>query len=83
MSDLGPVIITAREVYDAVIRVSTQVTDLSAQITAVAKDQVEIAKSMDDHEARIRSLERGRWPIQSLTVLISIAALAVAFFLKK
>jgi hypothetical protein len=32
----------------------------------------------DDHEGRIRSLERARWPLPSLAVVVSVASLAVA-----
>ena len=31
-----------------------------------------------DHETRIRSLERGRWPLPSLAVLVAIGSLIVA-----
>lgn len=34
----------------------------------------------DDHEQRIRALERGRWPIPSVAVLLSGAALASSIF---
>jgi hypothetical protein len=33
-----------------------------------------------DHEARLRVLERGRWPIPSLAVLVSASALAATLF---
>ena len=31
-----------------------------------------------DHETRIRSLERGRWPLPSIAVLVAIGSLIVA-----
>ncbi|MBO2460983.1 hypothetical protein [Actinomadura violacea] len=31
-----------------------------------------------DHETRIRLLERGRWPLPSVAVLLSVGALAAA-----
>jgi hypothetical protein len=64
----GPVIITAREIYDAVVRVSAKVDIVSAQMTQLVADG-------QDWEARIRALERGRWPLPSLAVLLSIAGL--------
>ena len=36
------------------------------------------ADKLIDHEARLRSIERSRWPVTSLTVLIAMASLAVA-----
>ena len=33
-----------------------------------------------DHEVRLRALERGRWPLPSVAVLLSGAALATSIF---
>ena len=67
----GPVIITGREIYDAIIRVSSKVDLLSAQMTAYEQDKL-------DHEKRIRSIERRMWPLPSVAVLLSAAAVVVA-----
>jgi len=75
---LGPVIITAREVYDAVIKVGGQVAELNSKVANLTDDQMKTSK---DHEDRIRSLEKNRWPLPALTVLISLAALAAAIVL--
>lgn len=68
----GPVVITPREIYDAIIRVSSKVDLLSAQMTGYEGDK-------SDHEKRIRSIERRMWPLPSLAVLLSGAAVVVAF----
>lgn len=34
-----------------------------------------------DHEVRIRALERGRWPLPSLAALLSIASLVLSVVL--
>ncbi|GGK44067.1 hypothetical protein GCM10010124_41130 [Pilimelia terevasa] len=34
-------------------------------------------KKLVDHEARIRGLERGRWPLPSLALIISALALMI------
>lgn len=70
---LGPVIITAREIYDQLVRVATAVEKVSGQLTDIAQD-------VHDHETRLRSLEKARWPLPSLAVLVSLAALALSFF---
>lgn len=72
---LGPVIIGAREIYDRVVAVGAVLDRVSAQL-------VDIAQDLRDHETRIRSLEKARWPMPALAVLVSIAALALAFFKK-
>ena len=68
---LGPVIIGAREIYDALVRLTATVDRLVDQHDGT---RVEVA----DHEARLRTLERSRWPLPSLAALVSIAALIVA-----
>lgn len=51
-----------------------QVTQLLAQV--LAKLDVVIAQNAD-HEARLRLLERGRWPQTTIVTLAAVAALAV------
>ena len=68
---LGPVTIGLREVYDAVMRLTGTVERLAAQ-------HDDTARQLSDHEARLRTLERSRWPLPSLAALVSIAALIVA-----
>lgn len=37
-------------------------------------------KRLDDHESRLDSLERARWPLPSLAAVVSVAALGVAAY---
>ncbi len=81
---LGNVIITSREIYDAVVRLTGRVDVLIEQHNNLSRDQQEHERAAEtshqDHEIRIRSLERGRWPLPSLAVLISAGALVLAVF---
>lgn len=71
MSDpLGPVYIGAREIYDKLIVVDTSVRRVSDQIDGLAQD-------VKDHEVRLRTLERARWPLPALAVVVSLASLAL------
>lgn len=72
---LGQVVIGAREIYDAVMNVSATVNRLASQHDDLARD-------LQDHEVRLRVLERSRWPLPALSILVSIAAVAAAFFMK-
>jgi hypothetical protein len=36
------------------------------------------AERLTDHEARLRVIERGRWPLASVTVLIALGSATVA-----
>lgn len=49
-------------------------------IVTVTKVHVEdIRKDVEDHDARLDTLERGRWPLPSLGILVALAALVVSF----
>jgi hypothetical protein len=71
MEPLGPILITSREVYDAVVRLTGRVDVLIEQHSATQPD-------VQDHEVRIRSLERARWPLPSLAVVVGLLSLAIA-----
>ena len=68
---LGPIVITAREIYDSVVRLTGRVDVLITQQTGSETD-------LKDHEARLRALEKSRWPLPSLSVLLALAALVVS-----
>ncbi len=68
---LGPVVITPREIYDPLVLLRDAVREL-------VQGHQDADRQLGDHEARIRSLERGRWPLPSIAALVSIAALIVA-----
>ena len=69
---LGPVTIGAREIYDALMRLTATVDRMSEQVTDVRGE-------VQDHEERVRSLERSRWPLPSLAAIIAAASLAVSW----
>ena len=73
--ELPGVLITVREVYDAVVRLSGQVEVLTSQQTGESNKIV-------DHEARLRNLERRQWPLPSLALLVSIGALVASILIK-
>ncbi len=75
MSDLGPVTITAREIYDAVLRLSAKVDLVLVQLDEAKTD-------LGDHEARLRSLERNRWPLPSVALLISLLSFGLTFIIR-
>lgn len=65
------VVIGLKEVYDAVLR-------LQAIVERQTGQQDEHAADLKDHETRIRGLERGRWPLSTITALAAVGALVVA-----
>ena len=77
MSDpiFGPgaavVVLTIKDVYDVAQETRSIVTGMAHRIeTAEARHM--------DHEARIRALERARWPLPALSVLIALASATLA-----
>jgi len=76
MTDLpeGAVIITTADIYRQLIDLTKEVGELKGAV----QKATEISRSVEDHEARLRSLERGRWPLPSLAALISVASLVAA-----
>lgn len=86
MSDpLGPVVITGREIYDQGVRLAAAIADLGTRVDRLAdahddtKERlVDVKSNLLDHETRIRGLERGRWPLPSAAIVVSMAGLIYA-----
>jgi len=65
------VVLTIKDVYDVAQETRSIVTGMAHRIeTAEARHM--------DHEARIRALERARWPLPALSVLIALASATLA-----
>lgn len=65
------VVIDLKTIYDQLLILSTRVELMMSR-------QVEQDKDMKDHEDRLRSLERARWPLPSVALLLSLGSLALA-----
>lgn len=87
---LGPVMITARDIYDALIRLQETVSQLVNQGVGHADDirdhetrlraieEARPAPRIQDLETRVRGLEARQWPLPAASLLVAAAALAVA-----
>ena len=75
---LGPVHIGAREIYDQLLATDRKVDGIRSEVAQVASAHGELAADMNDHEARLRVLERSRWPLPSLAALVAIASAVLA-----
>lgn len=82
MGPLGPVVITAREIYDQLVRVADALGVLATRIDRLADQHADSRSDIADHETRLRALERARWPLPSIAVLVSVAAFALNFLLR-
>lgn len=70
MSEESGVRITVRDVYDQVIEMKALLGPLVDPVTGVVATQ-------KDHESRLRALEKSRWPLPSLALLVSLASIFV------
>lgn len=87
---LGPVVITSRDIYDALIRLQETVSRLVDQNVGHADDirdhetrlraveDVRPAPRIKDLEERVRGVEARLWPLPAASLLIAAASLAVA-----
>ncbi|WP_289007864.1 hypothetical protein [uncultured Thermomonospora sp.] len=85
MTDPLGVQIGAREIYDRLGDVDRKVDAVGSKVDrlvdahdVIRGDIGELREDIRDHEDRLRTLERGRWPLPSLAALCSIAAVAIA-----
>jgi hypothetical protein len=77
--------IGAREIYDRLADVDRKVDAVGSKVDrlvdahdVIRGDIGELREDIRDHEDRLRTLERGRWPLPSLAALCSIAAVVIA-----
>lgn len=85
----GPhVVVTLDEIYRQLVALSARIDSALGRHEhterTVAGHDAELrplagaADRIADHEVRLRGLERGRWPIQSATILVALAAAVIA-----
>jgi hypothetical protein len=80
--------ITLADIYQQLVALAASVNaalaraDRAEQVLAEHETELRpLAGAADriiDHESRLRSLERGRWPLPALTIVIALASLVLA-----
>lgn len=53
------------------------VADIAASIQVINVKLDQAIGRVNDHEARLRELERARWPLPTLAILIALAAMII------
>lgn len=84
----GGVVITLADIYRQLVgltaRVDTALAKQDRTEQILSEHEAELrplagaATQLADHESRLRVMERGRWPLASVTVLLALSSLAVA-----
>lgn len=64
------VVITAKEIYDAVVK-------LTGTVEVLISQQQDTKGDLSDHEIRIRTLEKSRWPLPALGIVLSLVSLGL------
>ncbi|MFC4335221.1 hypothetical protein [Salininema proteolyticum] len=75
MPDLEPVQIGVRELYEELIGLRQEVVALRAELARRGDADERRDADLDDHESRIRNLERRQWPLPSAAAIIALAGL--------
>ncbi|MFD8318587.1 hypothetical protein [Kitasatospora purpeofusca] len=70
--------ITAAQMYEEVRRVGDGLIRLEAKLDALGAADRDVDTRLGDHEARIRRLEAGRWPLPTIAALTGVAGLGAA-----
>jgi hypothetical protein len=68
----APAVVTIglKEIYDQLVSLNTRVEILLA-------DQRDVEARTQDHETRLRALERSRWPLPALAMVVSVATFVI------
>ena len=82
MSDQLGVIIGLKEIYDELKAVGSKVDRVLNDQEQIRADVIEIRADAADKEARIRALEKARWPLPSLAALIGVASIVLTVVFK-
>lgn len=73
--EFGPVQIGPREIYDLGMATKRSVDVLTAEVRGLSGDLIDVKADLEDHEDRIRAVERSRWPISPANIVTAVVAL--------
>jgi hypothetical protein len=75
MPDPG-VYISPAQMYQEVRGLAETVGRIETKIDGILTETKDIRTDLADHEARLRTLERGRWPLPTIAALAGVAGAA-------
>lgn len=76
----GPAPITGPVVLVGLQQIYDQLVGLNTKVEILINNQRDVEARQQDHETRLRALERSRWPLPALAVLVSAATFIVNAF---
>jgi hypothetical protein len=75
-SDPAGVYISSAQMYQELRSLSDGLTRVETKLDSIGQGLHDLDKDVSDHEARIRTLEKARWPLPSLGALAGLAGAA-------
>jgi hypothetical protein len=70
------VYISPAQMYQELRSLSDGLTRVETKLDGIGQGLTDLGKDVADHETRLRSLERGRWPLPTIGVLAGVAGAA-------
>lgn len=70
------VYISSAQMYQELRALSDSLTRVETKLDGIGQGLNELGKDVADHETRIRTLERGRWPLPTIAALAGVAGAA-------
>ncbi|WP_086809789.1 hypothetical protein [Streptomyces reticuliscabiei] len=70
------VYISSAQMYQELRSLSDGVTRVETKLDGIGQGLNDLGKDVSDHETRIRTLERARWPLPTVGVLAGLAGAA-------
>jgi hypothetical protein len=70
------VYVSSAEMYRELRALGDGVTRVETKLDHIGQGLTELGKDVADHETRIRSLERARWPLPTIGALAGVAGAA-------
>ncbi|MFE9886129.1 hypothetical protein [Streptomyces scopuliridis] len=74
------VFISSTTTYQEVQKLGRGVDRIELKLDEILRETTDIRGDIADHEARLRTLERARWPLPTITALAAVAAVVIAFY---
>ncbi|MFH0243584.1 hypothetical protein ACGRHY_14415 [Streptomyces sp. HK10] len=74
------VYISPAQMYQEIRALHDALNRIDAKLDALTQRDQDTAEQLTDHETRLRSLERARWPLPSLAALVGLAALLLTVY---
>jgi hypothetical protein len=77
---LGHVVIGAQEIYNLCVELRSQGGEIRGDLRELKNTVDKIALEVEDHETRLRAVERRAWAIPSAATVIAMMALLVSAY---